>query len=133
MSVSSFGSDLIFSFAHHRHCSLGCAIIVGYNFGLPLSHLLLARQLEALTSLRTRSVLYDVTLKQRNKLIDLGLCLCFPILGILLHLTQMDRRYWIAQGFGAIPGTYWDGWGVAWMAIVPIFIAVGALVYTGKP
>jgi pheromone a factor receptor len=112
--------------------SLGCAVIIGYNFGLPLSHLLLARQLEALTSLRTRSVLYDVSLKRRNKIVDVGLSLVVPILGILVHLTQMDRRYWIAEGFGAMPSTYWDAWGVTWMAIVPIVIAVGALIYTGE-
>jgi len=93
---------------------------------------LLARQLEALTSLRTRSVLYDVSLKRRNKITDLGLSLTVPILAILVHLTQMDRRYWIAEGFGAMPSTYWDAWGVTWMAIVPIVIAVGALIYTGE-
>lgn len=107
-------------------------MIVGYNFGLPISHLLLARQLEALTTLRSRSVLYDAALKARNKIIDMTLCLGLPILGILLHLTQMDRRFYIVEGYGVTPSTYWNAWGTIWMAIVPICIAIGALVYTGE-
>jgi pheromone a factor receptor len=95
--------------------------------------MLLARQLEALTSLRTRSVLYDVTLKRRNKIVDLGLCLFLPVIGILVHLAQMEKRYYIAEGFGAFASTYWDAWGVVWMAMVPIVIALAALIYTGEP
>lgn len=75
--------------------------------------------------------MYDVSLKRRMQLVDLSLCFCAPIVGVLVHLTQMDRRFWVAEGFGALPSTYWDTWGVVWMAIIPIGIAVGALIYTG--
>lgn len=73
----------------HATSSLpGSALTVGYNYGLPLSHLLLARQLEGLTTLRKRSVLFDEKLKKTRLAIDYTLAVAFPILGILLHLTQ---------------------------------------------
>lgn len=61
---------------------------MGYNYGLPLSHLLLARQLEGLTTLRKRSVLYDDRLKKTRMAIDWFMAVALPIIGILLHLTQ---------------------------------------------
>ncbi|KAJ9096420.1 hypothetical protein QFC21_005242 [Naganishia friedmannii] len=47
-------------------CDISSALTVGYNYGLPLSHLLLARQLEGLTTLRKRSVLFDERLKRTS-------------------------------------------------------------------
>lgn len=66
----------------------GPALSVGYNYGLPLSHLLLARQLEGLSTLRQRSVLHDDRLKRVRQTIDLSLAIAIPVAGILLHLTQ---------------------------------------------
>lgn len=66
----------------------GSALTVGYNYGLPLSHLLLARQLEGLTTLRQRSVLHDDRLRKTRLAVDLSLAIAIPVVGILLHLTQ---------------------------------------------
>jgi pheromone a factor receptor len=55
-----------------------------------------------------------------------------PIVGILVHLTQMDRRYYIVEGYGPMQSTYWNAWGTFWMAFMPIIIAIGALIFTGK-
>lgn len=77
----------------------GSALTVGYNYGLPLSHLLLARQLEGLTTLRKRSVLYDDRLKKTRLTIDWSMAVALPIIGILLHLTQQVRRFLSASLF----------------------------------
>lgn len=47
----------------------------------------------------------------------------------LLH--SQERRFYIMEGAGCMPATYWNAWGVLAMAFVPIAIAVAALVYTG--
>jgi pheromone a factor receptor len=75
----------------HRSFTSGSALTVGYNYGLPLSHLLLARQLEGLTTLRKRSVLYDDRLKKTRLAIDWSMAVALPVIGILLHLTQQVR------------------------------------------
>ena len=106
--------------------------IVAYNFGLPLAHLVLAKQLESFTSLRPRSPLYDAEAKRRHRNFDLIATIGGPIVGTLVHLSQMDRRYYVVQGFGPMPATYWNTWGVVWMALVPISIALGCLVYTSE-
>jgi pheromone a factor receptor len=92
-------------------------ISVGYNFGLPLSHLILAKQLEAYTSLRTSSVLYDQSSRRRHKLFDLIVAIAGPILGILLHLSVQDRRFYVVESYGPMPATYWNTWGVILMAV----------------
>ena len=81
-------------------------------------------------------------------MIDLGLALVIPPVGILVHLSMMDRRFYIVESFGPLPATYWDTWGVIAMAvsrqdislinntdtrqIVPLLIAVAVGVYTGE-
>lgn len=77
---------------------------VGYNYGMcivhaskscshmpgtPLAHLLLARQLESITSLRPQSALFNEDKRNREKMIDLGIIFTLPTLAILLHLTVM--------------------------------------------
>ncbi|KAJ9110981.1 hypothetical protein QFC20_002748 [Naganishia adeliensis] len=111
-------------------CDISSALTVGYNYGLPLSHLLLARQLEGLTTLRKRSVLYDDRLKKTRLAIDWSMAVALPIIGILLHLTQQERRFYIMEGAGCTPATYWNAWGVLAMAFFPIAIAVAAMIYT---
>lgn len=52
----------------------------------------------------------------------------------LAHATDdrlQERRFYIMEGAGCTPATYWNAWGVLAMAFVPIAIAVGAMVYTG--
>lgn len=44
----------------------------------------------------------------------------------------MDRRFYIVERLGPQAATYWNAWGVIWMAIVPILIAVTVVVYTSK-
>jgi pheromone a factor receptor len=90
---------------------------VGYNFGLPLAHLLLAKQLESLTSLRPRSALYDGDARRRHKRFDLAVSFVAPICGILVHLTNMDRRFYLIEAFGPMASTYWDTWGVIFMGV----------------
>lgn len=63
-------------------------ITVGYNFGLPLSHLLLARQLENTTTLRSKSVVNDTQMRQRRRVVDAAISVSIPVIGILLHLSQ---------------------------------------------
>ncbi|RXK41913.1 pheromone a factor receptor [Tremella mesenterica] len=105
-------------------------VLVGYNFGLPLAHMILAKQLEAYTTLRSKSPLYDSTSRRRHKLVDLSFSIIGPIAGILLHLSTQDRRFYVVEGFGPMAATYWDTWGVILMAIIPIVIAGAAAVYT---
>jgi pheromone a factor receptor len=134
----------------HPSFTSGSALTVGYNYGLPLSHLLLARQLEGLTTLRKRSVLCDDRLKKTRLAIDWSMAVALPVIGILLHLTQQvshasplrstvltmltlqERRFYIMEGAGCTPATYWNAWGVLAMAFFPIAIAVGAMIYTGE-
>lgn len=66
----------------------GVTFAVGYNYGLPFSHLLLARQLENTTTLRSKSVINDAALKHRRRFIDATLAITVPVVGILLHLSQ---------------------------------------------
>ncbi|WVW82815.1 hypothetical protein I302_104827 [Kwoniella bestiolae CBS 10118] len=109
---------------------ISTVIIVGYNFALPTAHLLLAKQLESLTTLRPHSPLYDDKSRRKHRLIDLSATFLAPIVGVLVHLSNMDRRFYVVEGFGPLPATYWNGWGVFWMAIVPICIALACAVYT---
>lgn len=90
---------------------------VGYNFALPLSHLLLAKTLEMYTSLRPTGPLYDHISRARHRRFDLCVAILGPILGILLHLSTMDRRFYLVEKFGPMPATWWDTWGVIWMAV----------------
>jgi pheromone a factor receptor len=110
----------------------GVTFRVGYNFGLPLAHLMLARQLESLTTLRGRSVLFDAPLKKRKHIVDCVFAFVGPVVGILLHLSTQDRRYYIIEGTGCYPATYFNGWGLLVMAIVPICIALAAGTYTSE-
>jgi hypothetical protein len=48
---------------------------------------------------------------------DLFATFAVPVVGILLHLSMMDRRFYIVKGFGPLPATYWDTWGVIGMAV----------------
>jgi hypothetical protein len=43
-----------------------------------------------------------------------------------------ERRFYIMEGAGCTPATYWNAWGVLAMAFFPIAIAVGAMIYTGE-
>ncbi|OCF71595.1 pheromone a factor receptor [Kwoniella mangroviensis CBS 8886] len=105
-------------------------IIVGYNFALPTAHLLLAKQLESLTTLRPHSPLYDDKAGRKHRMIDLSVTFFAPIVGVLVHLSNINRRFYVVESFGPIPATYWNGWGVFWMAVVPILIALACAVYT---
>lgn len=105
-------------------------IKVGYNYGLPLAHLVLAKQLESYTSLRNSSPLYDHASRRRHRLFDIIVTFFGPIFAILIHLSNMDRRYYNVERFGPMPATYWDTRGVIITAIVPICIAGAVAVYT---
>ncbi|WVQ98952.1 hypothetical protein IAU59_006084 [Kwoniella sp. CBS 9459] len=111
---------------------ISVAVIVAYNFALPTSHLLLAKQLESLTSLRPHSPLYDDSARRRHRMFDLSITFATPIVGVLVHLSNMDRRYYVVESFGPMPSTYWNGWGVFWMAVIPIVIAAACAAYTFK-
>jgi pheromone a factor receptor len=92
-------------------------IPVGYNYGLPLSHFILAKQLENCTSLRSDSPLYDHNSKRRHLIFDLCLAIGGPIIGFLVSLTSRSSRFNIVEGFGPLAGVYWDTWGVVWVAV----------------
>ncbi|ODN98420.1 pheromone a factor receptor [Cryptococcus wingfieldii CBS 7118] len=109
---------------------ISALITVAYNFALPTAHLLLARQLESYTSLRPHSPLYDESSRRRHRLFDLAAGIAAPVVGVLVHLSNMDRRFYVVERFGPQPATYWNAWGVIWMAIVPILIAVACATYT---
>ncbi|WWC60851.1 uncharacterized protein I303_103427 [Kwoniella dejecticola CBS 10117] len=109
---------------------ISTVIIVGYNFALPIAHLLLAKQLECLTTLRPHSPLYDDKARRKHKIFDLSVTFLAPIIGVLVHLSNMDRRFYVVESFGPMPATYWNVWGVFWMAIIPICIACACAVYT---
>jgi pheromone a factor receptor len=91
--------------------------LVGYNYGLPLSHFILAKQLENCTSLRSDSPLYDQNSKRRHLVFDFCLAVSGPIVGFLVSLTCRLTRFNIVEGFGPVPGVYWDTWGVVWVAV----------------
>ncbi|WRT67387.1 uncharacterized protein IL334_004358 [Kwoniella shivajii] len=110
---------------------ISAIIVVAYNFALPTAHLLLAKQLESLTTLRPHSPLYDDEARRRHKLFDISATFLSPVIGVLVHLSNMDRRFYVVESFGPLPATYWNGWGVFWMAIVPILIALACAAYTG--
>ena len=90
---------------------------MGYNYGLPLAHLLLAKQLESYTTLRHNSPLYDHESRRRHRRFDLIVTFAGPLVGVLLHLSMMDRRFYVVEAFGPLPSTYWDTWGVIGMAV----------------
>jgi pheromone a factor receptor len=92
-------------------------MLVGYNYGLPLSHFILAKQLENCTSLRSDSPLYDQNSKRRHLIFDFCLAIFGPIVGFLISLTSRLTRFTIVEGFGPLPGVYWDTWGVVWVAV----------------
>lgn len=91
--------------------------VVGYNYGLPLAHLVLAKQLESYTTLRNKSPLYDHTSRRKHRMFDLIITFVGPVFAILIHLSNMDRRYYIVERFGPMPATYWDAWGVIITAV----------------
>ncbi|OXC86425.1 pheromone a factor receptor [Cryptococcus neoformans] len=105
-------------------------IIVTYNYALPTAHLVLAKQLESFTSLRPHSPLYDSSARKRHRIFDISVTIGAPVVGYLIHLSNMDRRFYIVERLGPQAATYWNAWGVIWMAIVPILIAVTVVVYT---
>ncbi|WVQ78574.1 hypothetical protein IAT38_000660 [Cryptococcus sp. DSM 104549] len=109
---------------------ISAMIVVAYNFALPTAHLVLAKQLESYTSLRPHSPLYDSSARRRHRIFDITASIAAPVVGVLLHLSNMDRRFYIVESFGPLPATYWDTWGVIWMAIVPILIAAACATYT---
>lgn len=47
--------------------------------------------------------------------------------------VEQDRRFYIMEGVGCVPATYWDTWGLIAMALVPIVIAITAGIYTSRP
>lgn len=69
------------------------------------------------TSLRPTGPLYDHVSRTRHRRFDLCVAILGPILGILLHLSMMDRRFYVVEKFGPMPATWWDTWGVIWMAV----------------
>lgn len=119
-----------------------------YNYGLPLSHLILSRQLESCTSLRTDSPLYDSPSRHRARILDLSLAIAGPIVGFLVSLSCRAGRFLILEAYGPMPAVYWDTWGVVWVAvsclggsgqgvltddqIIPIVIAFMCFGYTCK-
>ncbi|KAI9637959.1 pheromone receptor 1 [Dioszegia hungarica] len=113
-------------------CDITVLVNIGYNYGLPLSHFILAKQLENCTSLRSDSPLYDQNSKRRHLVFDFCLAIFGPIVGFLVSLTCRLTRFNIVEGFGPVPGVYWDTWGVVWVAVVPIIIAFMCFGYTCK-
>lgn len=103
-----------------------------YNYALPTAHLVLAKQLESFTSLRPHSPLYDSSARKRHRIFDISVTIGAPVVGYLIHLSNMDRRFYIVERLGPQAATYWNAWGVIWMAIVPILIAVTVVVYTSE-
>ena len=90
---------------------------MGYNYGLPIAHLLLAKQLDSYTSLRPNSPAYDAQSRRRHRIFDLVLAIGGPIFIILLHLSMMDRRFYIVEKLGPMAATYWNAWGVLMMGV----------------
>lgn len=90
-----------------------------YNYGLPLSHLILSRQIEGCTSLRMDSPLYSSINRRRGKIIDLALSLAGPVVGFLVSLSARASRFDVLEAYGPMPGVYWDTWGIVWVAVSP--------------
>ncbi|KAK8870086.1 hypothetical protein IAR55_000656 [Kwoniella newhampshirensis] len=111
-------------------CDISATVYVAYNFALPTAHLLLAKQLESYTSLRSHSPLYDLRARRRHQIFDLSISVAAPVIGTVVHLSNMDRRFYVVESVGPMPATYWNTWGVVWMAVVPILIAATCAVYT---
>ncbi|KJE05297.1 pheromone a factor receptor [Cryptococcus gattii NT-10] len=109
---------------------ISALIIVSYNYALPTAHLVLAKQLESFTSLRSHSPLYDFSARKRHRIFDISVTMGAPVVGYLIHLSNMDRRFYIIERLGPQAATYWNAWGVIWMAMVPILIALIVAVYT---
>ena len=78
---------------------------------------MLAKQLEGYTTLRPTSPLYDHSARRRHKIFDLIATFFGPVFAILIHLSNMDRRFYIVEKFGPMPATYWDTWGVIITAV----------------
>ncbi|KIR59857.1 hypothetical protein I314_04292 [Cryptococcus bacillisporus CA1873] len=104
--------------------------IVSYNYALPTAHLNLAKQLESFTSLRPHSRLYDSSVRKRHRIFDISVTIGAPVVGYLIHLSNMDRRFYIVERLGPQVATHWNAWGVIWMPMVPILIALIMAVYT---
>ncbi|KAE8541020.1 hypothetical protein D1P53_002374 [Cryptococcus gattii VGV] len=109
---------------------ISALIIVSYNYALPTAHLVLAKQLESFTSLRPYSPLYDSSARKRHRIFDISVTIGAPVTGYLIHLSNMDRKFYIVERLGPQAATYWNAWGVIWMAMVPILIALIVAVYT---
>lgn len=107
-------------------------ISVSYNYALPTAHLNLAKQLESFTSLRPHSRLYDSSVRKRHRIFDISVTIGAPVVGYLIHLSNMDRRFYIVERLGPQVATHWNAWGVIWMPMVPILIALIMAVYTGE-
>ena len=88
-----------------------------YNYGLPLAHLILSRQIEACTSLRPDSPLYSAASRRRTRNIDLALALAGPLIGFLVSISTRASRFDIVEGYGPLPGVFWDTWGLVWVAV----------------
>lgn len=90
---------------------------VGYNYGLPLSHLILAKQLESCTSLRSDSSLFDEGRRRRQRIFDICLATVGPTVGYLVSLSCRQTRFNVVENYGPLPGIYWDTWGIVWVAV----------------
>lgn len=60
---------------------------------------------------------------------DLFATFAVPVVGILLHLSMMDRRFYVVEGFGPLPATYWDTWGVTGMAVSATIVGQRSIVF----
>lgn len=78
------------------------------------------------------SPLYDFSARKRHRIFDISVTMGAPVVGYLIHLSNMDRRFYIIERLGPQAATYWNAWGVIWMAMVPILIALIVAVYTGE-
>lgn len=82
---------------------ISSSFTIGFHYGIPLAHLLLARQLANMTSLVQESIMQSIPRQKREALLTKIAVVAIPTIGCVLHVSCMDRRFALIEGFGPVP------------------------------
>lgn len=108
-------------------CDISARFIIGYNWAVPAAALCINRRLYHIASVK--SVTISKAEKRRAIMVDLGIGLGLPILGMILQYIPQGHRFNIFEDIGCFPYTYYTPVALVLVSLPPIIIGLVSLVY----
>ncbi|KAH6890840.1 pheromone B alpha 1 receptor [Coprinopsis sp. MPI-PUGE-AT-0042] len=108
-------------------CDISSRFMIGCNWAVPAASLCINRRLYHIASVQ--SVTISKAEKRRAIMVDLGIGLGLPILGMILQYIPQGHRFNIWGDIGCFPYTYYTPVAIVLVSLPPIIIGLVSLVY----